>query len=274
MDIHEQILKRLDVENLIRCKSVCVRPPLSSYPSNQQDEIRRTYIRLGPYQLVKAHYPLSPCGFHSGQVFKGGERERAYRKSRIRLIYCAQKKVSTIGERYKKPFEMKLGRQSFVLIVDESQDESKKEQMAIVVRFVDRNGYSRSSYDGASNMRREWNGLKALILNECSSTKRNDQLQDAQLAEISYLAEIGELEDERGANQMQHIKASGIHDGVHTLNPFVVMVRLFGPTRVSRNKKDDVIVEHHYRVDVFIVAIDSQLQELNNRFNESVASSS
>ncbi|GKE87618.1 zinc finger MYM-type protein 1-like protein [Tanacetum coccineum] len=32
----------------------------------------------------------------------------------------------------------------------------------------------------------------------------------------------------------------------------------------SRNKKDDVTVEHHYRVDVFIVAIDSQLQELNN----------
>ncbi|GJR99656.1 zinc finger MYM-type protein 1-like protein [Tanacetum coccineum] len=29
--------------------------------------------------------------------------------------------------------------------------------------------------------------------------------------------------------------------------------------------------EHHYRVDVFIVAIDSQLQELNNRFNESVS---
>ncbi|GKE78567.1 zinc finger MYM-type protein 1-like protein [Tanacetum coccineum] len=39
----------------------------------------------------------------------------------------------------------------------------------------------------------------------------------------------------------------------------------------SRNKKDDVTVEHHYRVDVFIVAIDSQLQELNNRFNESVS---
>ncbi|PWA54958.1 hypothetical protein CTI12_AA430160 [Artemisia annua] len=38
----------------------------------------------------------------------------------------------------------------------------------------------------------------------------------------------------------------------------------------SRHKKDDVTIEHHYRVDV-IVAIDSQLQELNNRFNESVS---
>ncbi|GKF48542.1 zinc finger MYM-type protein 1-like protein, partial [Tanacetum coccineum] len=41
---------------------------------------------------------------------------------------------------------MKLGRQSFVLIVDEYQDESKKEQMAIVVRFVDRNGYIKERF--------------------------------------------------------------------------------------------------------------------------------
>ena len=37
----------------------------------------------------------------------------------------------------------------------------------------------------------------------------------------------------------------------------------------SRRKKDNVTVEHHYRVDVFIAAIDKQLQELNSRFNES-----
>ncbi|XP_071728181.1 uncharacterized protein [Rutidosis leptorrhynchoides] len=38
----------------------------------------------------------------------------------------------------------------------------------------------------------------------------------------------------------------------------------------SRSKKDDVTVEHHYRVEVFIAAIDSQLHELNSRFSESV----
>ncbi|GJR98591.1 zinc finger MYM-type protein 1-like protein [Tanacetum coccineum] len=41
-----------------------LRPPISSYPVNQQDEIRRTFIRLGPYQLVKSHYPLTHCGPH------------------------------------------------------------------------------------------------------------------------------------------------------------------------------------------------------------------
>ncbi|TYI77909.1 hypothetical protein E1A91_D06G174300v1 [Gossypium mustelinum] len=36
----------------------------------------------------------------------------------------------------------------------------------------------------------------------------------------------------------------------------------------SRNKKEDVTVEHHYQVDIFFATIDTQLQELKSRFNE------
>lgn len=89
-------------------------------------------------------------------------------------------------------------------MVDEARDESKKEQMAIVLRFVNKEGLIKErfldiihvhdkaaltlknsicvvladsnlsvqdirgqGYDGASNMGGEWNGLKALILKEC-----------------------------------------------------------------------------------------------------------
>ena len=89
-------------------------------------------------------------------------------------------------------------------MVDEARDESKKEQMALVIRFVNKHGLITErfldmihvkdtaaltlkqsicsvlsgnnlsvqdirvqGYDGASNMRGEWNGIKALILNEC-----------------------------------------------------------------------------------------------------------
>ncbi|KAG8486174.1 hypothetical protein CXB51_019580 [Gossypium anomalum] len=38
----------------------------------------------------------------------------------------------------------------------------------------------------------------------------------------------------------------------------------------SRNKKKDVTVEHHYRVDIFFATIDTQLQELNSKFNRNV----
>ncbi|XP_076906109.1 uncharacterized protein LOC143562079 [Bidens hawaiensis] len=68
----------------------------------------------------------------------------------------------------------------FGLLVGESSDVSLKEQMAVVVRYVDKLGVVKESfigiayvrgqsYDGASNMRGEFNGLKALILKDNSS---------------------------------------------------------------------------------------------------------
>ncbi|KAH9743238.1 TTF-type domain-containing protein [Citrus sinensis] len=104
----------------------------------------------------------------------------------------------------KKAIREEIGDAKFCLIVDESRDESKKEQMAVVFRFVDKDGFVREpffrlvhvsntsamtlkdgiysllshnnlniqnirgqGYDGASKMRGEWNGLQALILKDC-----------------------------------------------------------------------------------------------------------
>lgn len=92
----------------------------------------------------------------------------------------------------------------FCILVDEARDQSKREQMAIVIRFVDKDGFIRErffglihasdvkaltlkngifstlsrydldfhnirgqGYDGASNMRGEWKGLQTLVANEC-----------------------------------------------------------------------------------------------------------
>ncbi|XP_056863959.1 uncharacterized protein LOC130511125 [Raphanus sativus] len=83
-----------------------------------------------------------------------------------------------------------VGHDVFCLLVDESADVSDKEQMAMVFRFVDTHGIVKErvllihclqkhglsmkklrgqGYDGASNMKGEFNGLRALILRECSS---------------------------------------------------------------------------------------------------------
>ncbi|QHO24342.1 zinc finger MYM-type protein 1-like [Arachis ipaensis] len=97
-----------------------------------------------------------------------------------------------------------IGDAKFCIIIDEACDESKKEQMAIVLRFFNVDGFVRErffdlvhvsdtsaltlkkelvfvlsiynlqienirgqGYDGASNMRGKWNGLQALFLNDC-----------------------------------------------------------------------------------------------------------
>ena len=36
------------------------------------------------------------------------------------------------------------------------------------------------------------------------------------------------------------------------------------------NNQDKITIEHHYQINIFYAAIDSQLQELNRRFSEDV----
>ncbi|GJS95656.1 leucine-rich repeat protein [Tanacetum coccineum] len=129
----------------------------------------------------------------------------------------------------------------FSLLVDESSDVSKKEQMALVLRYVDRLGIVKErfasvvhvddtssktlkasndtlfaqhklsqGYDGASNMRSEFNGLKALILKDnssayyvhfSSSCKRIDMIQDNYKVRIEAEISEGVIETGRGLNQ-------------------------------------------------------------------------
>ncbi|XP_050289786.1 uncharacterized protein LOC126727933 [Quercus robur] len=104
----------------------------------------------------------------------------------------------------KKAIREEIGDAKFCIMVDEARDESMKEQMAMVFRYVDTEGFVEErffglihvvdtaaltlkkgiysllsqhyldiqnirgqGYDGASNMRDMWNGLQVLILNDC-----------------------------------------------------------------------------------------------------------
>ncbi|KAL6516325.1 hypothetical protein OROGR_019630 [Orobanche gracilis] len=80
-----------------------------------------------------------------------------------------------------------IGDKLFALLIDEARDSSIKEQMAVVLRYVNDKGevlewfigvvhlsmsqIRGQGYDGASNMRGELNGLKTLILNENSRAR-------------------------------------------------------------------------------------------------------
>ncbi|XP_073023974.1 uncharacterized protein [Primulina eburnea] len=108
-----------------------------------------------------------------------------------------------LAERVRKKIREEVGSAKFCLLIDEAKDISDKEQMAIVLRFVDREGFIMErffdivhvsdttavtlkkeicnvlgrhnlhikdirgqGYDGASNMRGSWNGLQARFLRD------------------------------------------------------------------------------------------------------------
>jgi len=60
--INEQPPTRIDIAHLIRDPSN--RPQIWKYLVNQQDEIRRAYINLGPYQPLMSEYPLTSKKHH------------------------------------------------------------------------------------------------------------------------------------------------------------------------------------------------------------------
>jgi hypothetical protein len=109
-----------------------------------------------------------------------------------------------IASKVRDAIREEIGDAKFCIIIDETRDESKKEQMAIILRFVDKDGFLNErffhivhvrdttaltlkreicavlsrfnlhienirgqGYDGASNMHGEWNGLQALFLKDC-----------------------------------------------------------------------------------------------------------
>ncbi|CAN1302669.1 Zinc finger MYM-type protein 1 [Linum perenne] len=118
--------------------------------------------------------------------------ENAPRNQRMTSPDIQKDIVHAIASEITKAIIKDLENDFFCILVDEARDVSIKEQMAIVLRFVDQNGsvverflgishamlvknglsLSRirgQGYDGASNMKGEINGLKSLILAENSS---------------------------------------------------------------------------------------------------------
>ncbi|CAL5397421.1 unnamed protein product [Camellia sinensis] len=112
--------------------------------------------------------------------------------------------LSIFSDKIQRFIREEINDGKFCILVDESEDESKREQMAIVLRFIDKYGFIKErffdivhvldttsatlkeeicivlslhnlsvqnirgqGYDGASNMSGEWTGLQALFCAEC-----------------------------------------------------------------------------------------------------------
>ncbi|XP_059429354.1 uncharacterized protein LOC132163185 [Corylus avellana] len=135
----------------------------------------------------------------AGLVLENAPKNAKYTSPKI------QKEIlHIIANKVRDAIRKEIGDAKFCILVDEARDESKREQMAIILRFVDKDGFIRErffhivhvkdtsastlkkeicvvlsrynlqienirgqGYDGASNMRGEWNGLQALFVRDC-----------------------------------------------------------------------------------------------------------
>ncbi|XP_076915192.1 uncharacterized protein LOC143574465 [Bidens hawaiensis] len=154
-----------------------------------EEELLKNRIRLKALVDTGRWLTFQACGFQ-------GHDETFNSKN--------QEILGIIANNVRKHIRSEVGDSYFCVMVDESRDESKKEQMAIVLRFVDAEGIIRErfldlvhvtdtfsltlksnlwrqllryefddskicgqGYDGASNMRGELNVLQALVIKDC-----------------------------------------------------------------------------------------------------------
>ncbi|XP_050368883.1 uncharacterized protein LOC126786974 [Argentina anserina] len=152
--------------------------------------------------------------------------------------------LDIIATKIRSRIHAEIGDAKFCILVDESLDVSHKKQMAIIIRFVDEDGFlqerffeivtvedttsanlkkhicivlSRNNlqvqnirgqgYDGASNMRGQFHGLKTLFLEDCTYAY---YLKDIQEAEIAESLAYGNLETGRGLNQIRNLKKASM----------------------------------------------------------------
>ncbi|XP_057745476.1 uncharacterized protein LOC130963370 [Arachis stenosperma] len=201
------------------------------------------------------------------------------------LSILVQKEILHIlATKVRNSIREEIGDAKFCIIVDEARDESKKEQMTIVLRFVALDDFVKErffdlvhvtdtcattlkkelisvlshynlkvenirsqGYDGASNMRGEWNGLQALFLKDSpqayyvhcfahsASSKRHDQLQEAQAIENANLVAQNELETGKSANQISTLQRVGDTRWSSHFNSICSLVKMFTATNIVLN---------------------------------------
>ncbi|XP_060212180.1 uncharacterized protein LOC132639774 [Lycium barbarum] len=144
----------------------------------------------------------------------------------------------------------------FSLLVDESFDVSRKDQMAIVLRYIDRNGFV---------MERLFDIVHVQDTSALSLKRAIEQ----DLANAMLLVEVAKIRlqayrDEEWGSLIARVSLFCIKHEILVPNfeeSYVSSLR-------SRRRLDDNKVSHHYHVEVFCNIIDWQLQELKDRFGE------
>ncbi|XP_074342837.1 uncharacterized protein LOC141680536 [Apium graveolens] len=190
-----------------------LRAPVCSFLVNKQDRIRREVIDKLPPEVVKQNRlrlktTIAAVKYlgKQGLPFRGHDEssDSSSRGHFIEIIksfadmndeiakvvlqnapkpgmyiaHSIQKEIlDIIVPKIRNKIRREIGDAKFCILVDESLDVSHKEQMAIILRFVDEEGFVRErffeinirgqGYDGASNMRGQFHGLKTLFLQDC-----------------------------------------------------------------------------------------------------------
>ncbi|XP_042379971.1 zinc finger MYM-type protein 1-like [Zingiber officinale] len=213
--------------------------------------------------------------------------DRAAKNAKYISPSIQQEILKIIADLMRIKIRDEVGDAKFCILVDEAVDKSHRSQMAIVLRYLDCDGFVRErffelvgvddtnaltlkthicniltqhkllienmrgqGYDGASNMRGEWNGLQALFLKDCrfayyihyfahrlqltlvvaakEVSDRHSQLKSIRGNEIIDLIKSGELGTGTGVNQASTLQRPASTCWSSHYTSIIRVIELFG----------------------------------------------
>ncbi|XP_072062168.1 uncharacterized protein [Arachis hypogaea] len=173
----------------------------------------------------------------------------AMMKARVRII--EKEILHVLATMVRNSIRKDIRDAKFCIIIDEACDESKKEQMAIVLRFVDVDGFVRERFFDFVHLAlvaasREvlqihefFTQLTAIVNIVGTSCKRHDQLQEAQEIKNAKLIANDELETGQGANQMGTLQRAGDTRWSSHFHSVCSLIRMFTVTHTILNNITD-----------------------------------
>nr|KJB72592.1 hypothetical protein B456_011G186900 [Gossypium raimondii] len=195
-------------------------------------------------------------------ILKSAPKNASYTSSTI------QKEILQIyANRVRNVIREEIGDRKFSIIMDEARDKSKKEQMTIILKFADKQrqvkeqffdivhvkyiasltlknvifnvllqhsfdiqNFRGQGYDGASNIRGEFNVLQALILNDCRYAYYVHCFAHPQAVEITRLVSINELATGTRMNQIGTLQRPGETRWSSHLNLVTSLLKMYNAT--------------------------------------------
>ncbi|XP_016679185.1 uncharacterized protein [Gossypium hirsutum] len=291
----------LDLSNLER--ELGLRKQIYEYLVNMRDEIRRAYIKAGPYPPILSEYPTSNSkklalvvaarqvvevhqffkdlsdivniALASSKRYDELQKPQAIKITRLVSINelatgIGMNQIGTLQRPGETRWSSYLNSVTSLLKMYNATSTVLENLKNIASNYYQRgdayNAYNRFRYFEFTFILHMMKEVLGVTDNLCQALQRRPQdILNAKSLVLTMKDLIQKLRDD-GWNELLKNMISFCETwefDFPDMNAQYIVGR-------SRNNKKAVTVEHHYRVDIFFATIDTQLQELKSRFNEHV----
>ncbi|XP_049364333.1 uncharacterized protein LOC125829108 [Solanum verrucosum] len=217
----------------------------SGFPFRGHDESEGSEYKSAFLELLKWYGDRS---FDVGRVILGNDMMICPTIQKDIVEACAKETTKAIIE--------DLDGDYFGILIDESKDVSHKEQMALILRYVNKSGMVIERFLGIVHVL-----LLTNELNKVLQKKDQDIVNAMGLLDLSK-KRLQMMRKDEWDSMMDEVS---LFCGKHGIS--IPKMNEGYSNGKSKRKRSNISYLHHFRVEVFYAVIDLALQELNNRFD-------